>query len=82
MHESWDKRLRALAEGTSEPSEGEGRVLKVKLGYNPNSSSVGSMVTMLMWSATAASVTLNLFAALLRSRSNAADGDADQDPRA
>jgi hypothetical protein len=40
-----------------------GRVLRVKLGYNPNSSSVGSVVSMLAWSASVAAIALNIIAA-------------------
>lgn len=58
--------LRAAA-GDAEPPP-DGRVLSVKLGYNPNSSSVGSVVSVLFWSATAATLALNLTAALLAKR--------------
>lgn len=40
-------------------------VLSVKLGYNPNSSSVGSLVSVLFWSATGAAVLASLVAARL-----------------
>ncbi len=53
----------AVPDGTPPPPQG--RVLAVKLGYNPNSSSVGSVVSVLFWSATAAAAALNLTAALL-----------------
>lgn len=58
--------LQAAAGDTPPPPEG--RVLSVKLGYNPNSSSVGSVVSVLFWSATAAAAALNLTAALLAKR--------------
>lgn len=43
-------------------------VLSVKLGFNPNSSSVGSLVSVLFWSATGAAVLANLVAAALLAR--------------
>ena len=43
-------------------------VLRVKLGYNPNSSSVGSVVTVLMWSVVLGSTMLNAMAALARTQ--------------
>ena len=65
MSDPWMERLRAAAEG-GEPLEGE--VLRVKLGFNPNSSSVGSLVTVLFWSATAGTMALNYVAATLAKR--------------
>jgi hypothetical protein len=54
-----------------------GRVLRVKLGYNPNSSSVGSVVSMLAWTATLATVALNVIAATVarEARRDAPPGD-------
>ena len=40
-------------------------MLRVKLGYNPNSSSVGSVVTVLMWTTVFSSVVLNAMAAVV-----------------
>lgn len=62
----WMRRLEEAAPASAEP--GEGRVLRLKLGYNPNSSSVGSVVTTLLWSATAGAAALNIAAALIRER--------------
>lgn len=66
----WTTRLRQLAErpDLQGPYAGEGRVLRVKLGYNPNSSSVGSVVTVLMWTLAMGSVVLNVMATLARQR--------------
>lgn len=47
-------------------SEGRGRVLRVKLGYNPNSSSIGSVVSVLMWTTAFGAIALNVFASLVR----------------
>lgn len=47
---------------------GEGRVLSVKFGYNPNSSSVGSVVTVLLWTSVFAVSALNILNALLHDR--------------
>ena len=40
-----------------------GRVLRAKLGYNPNSSSVGSVITVLLWGATVGAAVMNVLAA-------------------
>ncbi len=61
----WMERLIEAGEG-SEPLKG--RVLRVKLGFNPNSSSVGSLVTVLFWSAAAGTMALNLVSAALAKR--------------
>lgn len=74
----WGRRLAAMAHGVS-AAPGRGRVLRLKLGYNPNSSSVGSVVTTLLWSATAGSVMLNIAAALLRERASGDAGDVATD---
>jgi hypothetical protein len=55
------------AEGLSDTELGEG-ILSVKLGFNPNSSSVGSLVSVLFWSATGAAILANLVAASLVAR--------------
>ncbi len=56
------------ADGTSDaqPPATPGRVLRLKLGYNPNSSSVGSVVSTLLWSATMGTMALNMAAVLIR----------------
>lgn len=61
----WLARLLASAA----PDE-RGGVLRLKLGYNPNSSSVGSVVTTLLWTATFGAAALNIAAALLRERAS------------
>ncbi len=70
-HDPWMNALERSARGASRPLEG--RVLRVKLGYNPNSSSVGSVVTVLFWSAAASAAALNLVSALLAKRRAAND---------
>jgi len=56
---------------------GRGRVLRAKLGYNPNSSSVGSVVSVLMWSAAFSAIALNSLEAVLRRQ--AADGSGSDE---
>lgn len=67
----WARRLTALARRHAGTPPAAGRVLRVKFGYNPNSSSVGSVVSILMWAATAGAVAANVMAALLAERRNA-----------
>ena len=77
-------RQRALL-GPEAADSGRGRVLRVKLGYNPNSSSIGSVVSILMWSAAFGAVVMNVFAALIRREAGAArvlpDGEEDAEAR-
>ena len=61
----WQERIRQVAASGLPSWDGPGRVLRVKLGYNPNSSSVGSVVTVLMWSTVFSSVVLNAMAAVV-----------------
>ncbi len=43
-----------------------GRVLKVKLGYNPNSSSLGMDVTLLLFGSALVSITIGVVSAIVR----------------
>lgn len=64
------------ADAAVEPSDlPAGRVLRVKLGYNPNSSSVGSVVSMLAWSASVAAIALNIIAATVAREAGPKDPD-------
>lgn len=45
-----------------------GRVLKLKLGFNPNSSSVGTTVVVFLWTLVASGAVLSLTAAVLANR--------------
>jgi len=36
-----------------------GKVLKIKLGYNPNSSSIGSLITTFLWSSMLGLIAIN-----------------------
>lgn len=45
-----------------------GRVLKLRLGFNPNSSSVGTTVVVFLWSLVASGAVLSLAAAVLAYR--------------
>ena len=70
-------RLRELvpALGTNglgaEPASGRplaGKILTLKLGFNPNSSSVGTTVVVLLWTAASSGAVLSLVAAVLAHR--------------
>jgi hypothetical protein len=59
-----------------------GRILAVKWGYNPNSSSLGVDVTFLLFGAAALSFATPVVAALIRWRRPAADAPVVPDVRA
>lgn len=61
----WLQRLLGGHAASAQP-DGPGRVLRLKLGYNPNSSSVGSVITTLLWTATMGTAALNVATALVR----------------
>src|SRR3989441_10986702 len=56
----------ADAEASARPLRG--RVLKLKLGFNPNSSSVGTTVVVFLWSLVASGAVLSFTAAVLAHR--------------
>lgn len=60
------------------PYTGRGRVLRVKQGYNPNSSSLGSVVFVVPAVLVAAPVLLAAVASLIESRFAAEDAQAAQ----
>ena len=62
--------LDALAASGDAPAipAAEGRVLRLQLGYNPNSSSLGTSVVMLLWGMGIATVLLQAAAATLLAR--------------
>lgn len=65
--DAWQREILARSLGVDAgASHGPGKVLRVKLGYNPNSSSIGSVVSILMWSAAFGAIALNVFAAIVR----------------
>lgn len=64
-------RLRHLVRSSRKP--GSGRILAVKWGLNPNSSSLGVDVTFLLFGAAALSLATPVIAALLRWRKPALD---------
>ena len=45
--------------------ERKGKVLKVRMGYNANSSSISTFVTIFLWGSTAAVTIVNTLSALL-----------------
>jgi len=58
----------------------KGRILRVKLGVNPNSSSLGSDVLFLMIGTPVAAVLLFALSSLLRTTRRARPDDAKKDP--
>lgn len=53
----------------------KGKILKVRLGYNANSSSIAAVVTFFLWGAAAAAVAVNLVAAaIFQKKANPRDG--------
>jgi hypothetical protein len=53
-----------------------GEVLRVQVGFNPNSSSVGSVVQILLWSATVGTIAWQVAGALLRKPADEANPPA------
>jgi hypothetical protein len=53
----------------------KGRVLKVKLGYNANSSSLAAIVTYFLWGAAASVLIINMVSAALASKNNGPNKD-------
>jgi hypothetical protein len=81
QQDPWLRQLRATTQhgdhaSTADDAAGApaigGRVLRAKIGYNPNSSSVGSVVTVLVWSATTASVVMSLLRTRIEAERDAA----------
>ena len=58
--------LEDASTGTSDVPRG--KILKLKLGFNPNSSSVGTTVVVLLWSLVASGAVLALASAVLAHR--------------
>ena len=50
---------------TPKPCQGKGKVLRLQLGYNPNSSSLGTSVVMLLWGMGITTVVLQAVASML-----------------
>jgi hypothetical protein len=63
--------------GVSAPPRGRGRILAIKWGMNPNSSSLGVDVTFLLFGAAAVAMATPLVGAWLRWRKPAEVGAAD-----
>ena len=60
-HGHWAQRLQAEAARADGPAPPlPGRILRAKLGYNPNSSSIGSLISVLLWSSAFAAVAINI----------------------
>ncbi len=58
------------------PFAPRGKILKLKLGFNPNSSSVGTTVVVLLWTLVSSSAVLALAAAVLAHRFSREDPKA------
>jgi hypothetical protein len=67
-HADWADVVDRLGQMHGRAPHGRGRVLSVKFGYNPNSSSVGSVITVLLWTSVFAVSALNIMNALLHDR--------------
>src|SRR5512140_392958 len=57
-----------LSDADAAPPPSRGRVLKLKLGFNPNSSSVGTTVVVFLWSLVASGAVLAFTSAVLAHR--------------
>ena len=57
-----------LAQAAADAPPREGRVLKLRLGFNPNSSSVGTTVVVFVWSMVASGAAFALVAGVLAHR--------------
>lgn len=57
-----------LAAATPAAQVPRGRILKLKLGFNPNSSSVGTTVVVLLWSLVASGAVVSYAAAVFAER--------------
>ena len=57
-----------LDEAAAADSQPRGRILKLKLGFNPNSSSVGTTVVVFLWSLVASGAVMALATAVLAHR--------------
>jgi hypothetical protein len=62
----------AQAEASERPPRG--KILKLKLGFNPNSSSVGTTIVVLLWSAVASGAVMALAGAVLSYRFSKPEG--------
>ena len=57
-----------LRDADAAPRPLRGKILKLKLGFNPNSSSVGTTVVVLLWTLVSSGAVLGLAAAVLAAR--------------
>jgi len=53
----------------------KGRILKIRLGYNANSSSISAFVTVFLWTSTAVITLVNTICAVALSKDNHKDKD-------
>lgn len=57
-----------LANQPADRTPARGRILKLRLGFNPNSSSVGTTVVVLLWSLAASGAVVAVVSAILAKR--------------
>jgi len=57
----------------------KGKILKVRMGYNANSSSISTIVTVFLWGATASVTIINTISALVFA--NNAKGDEGEEDK-
>ncbi|MEK7866172.1 MAG: hypothetical protein AAB434_05770 [Planctomycetota bacterium] len=72
----WERIAREAPTPSGKPSRG--KVLAVKLGYNPNSSSIGTATSVLLWGMLAGYTLFNLLSAIVISR---ASTESEGEPR-
>lgn len=65
MNDEYDDLIPEALRRGGAPAAGAGRVLRVRLGYNPNSSSVGTTVVVFLWSMVGSATVLAATASLL-----------------
>ncbi len=56
-----------------------GKILKVRMGYNANSSSIAAVVTYFLWGAAASVIVINMFAAVIFSKNTKPDTGKEKD---
>lgn len=72
----WAREIQRIADTLPEGQPRlPGKILSVKFGYNPNSSSIGSVVSLLLWSATFGALAINVIASLLQTQRALPEGE-------
>lgn len=78
----WADKIRSLAaeQDLSEAPLLKGKILSIKLGYNPNSSSIGSVVSILLWGSAFGAMAINVIAAILARNKALPPGQDEEEP--